>query len=146
MRLGYLTHQIFSPFLQPEKWDSVTRAWRDHIFLFGAVDLLLIDEIHHLGEDRGSALETVIVRMKRLSDLFVGRTEASSSLRSVPNKRFLLLLLAYYVYLSNLITCDRHVLQATSSHHRSQVTAITVTLSQRVYPEKALPALQRHPP
>lgn len=51
----------------PEKWDSLTRSWRDHVFLLGAVDLLLIDEAHHLAEDRGAVLEAVIVRMRIIS-------------------------------------------------------------------------------
>lgn len=34
----------------PEKWDSLTRIWKDHVFLLGRIDLLLIDEVHHLGE------------------------------------------------------------------------------------------------
>ncbi|RYH08475.1 DEAD/DEAH box helicase [archaeon] len=48
----------------PEKWDSLTRMWRDNVFLLGLIDLLLLDEIHHLGEERGAVLETVIVRMR----------------------------------------------------------------------------------
>ena len=31
---------------------------------------MLIDEIHHLGEERGATLETVIVRMRILSDTY----------------------------------------------------------------------------
>lgn len=53
----------------PEKWDSLTRSWRDHVFLLGAVDLLLMDEAHHLSEDRGAILEAVIVRMRIISDI-----------------------------------------------------------------------------
>ena len=48
----------------PEKWDSMTRSWRNNLFLFGMVDLLLIDEIHHIGEDRGATLEMIVVRMR----------------------------------------------------------------------------------
>ena len=51
----------------PEKWDSLTRVWRDHVYLLTATDLLLLDEIYHLGEDRGPALEMVIVRMRVLA-------------------------------------------------------------------------------
>lgn len=51
----------------PEKWDSVSRAWRDHVYLMSNIDLLLLDEIHHLGEDRGPTLEAVIVRMQYLA-------------------------------------------------------------------------------
>lgn len=29
----------------PEKWDSLSRTWRDHLFLMGSVGLLLIDEV-----------------------------------------------------------------------------------------------------
>lgn len=50
----------------PEKWDSMTRKWRDHEKLIKLVQLLLIDEVHILGKDRGSALEAVVSRMKSL--------------------------------------------------------------------------------
>lgn len=54
--------------LSVEKWDSITRTWRNHLFLFGSIDLLLIDEIHLVGEDRGATLEMVVVRMQMLRD------------------------------------------------------------------------------
>jgi ATP-dependent DNA helicase HFM1/MER3 len=57
----------------PEKWDSLTRTWKDHLYLLGAVDLLLLDEIHHLGEDRGATLEALIVRMRMLSNVYAER-------------------------------------------------------------------------
>jgi ATP-dependent DNA helicase HFM1/MER3 len=53
----------------PEKWDSLTRMWRDNVFLLGLIDLLLLDEIHHLGEDRGAVLETVVVRMRLINQV-----------------------------------------------------------------------------
>lgn len=62
----------------PEKWDSLTRTWKDHVFLLGAIDLLLVDEIHHLGEDRGATLEALIVRMRMLSRVYTQRTGRSS--------------------------------------------------------------------
>lgn len=37
-------------------------------YLLGAVNLLLLDEIHHLGEDRGAVLETVVVRLRILNE------------------------------------------------------------------------------
>lgn len=52
----------------PEKWDALTRSWRKHMYLLGAIDLLLLDEIHHLGEDRGAVLETVVVRLRILNE------------------------------------------------------------------------------
>lgn len=48
----------------PEKWDSMTRKWRDHAKLMELVKLFLIDEVHILKEDRGASLEAVVSRMK----------------------------------------------------------------------------------
>ena len=54
----------------PEKWDSLTRVWKNHIFLLGCVDLLLVDEVHHLGEERGATLEALVVRMRMLNQVY----------------------------------------------------------------------------
>ena len=48
----------------PEKWDSMTRKWKDHIKLMELVKLFLIDEVHILKESRGATLEAVVSRMK----------------------------------------------------------------------------------
>ncbi|KAL4748279.1 hypothetical protein BDW72DRAFT_214860 [Aspergillus terricola var. indicus] len=48
----------------PEKWDSMTRKWKDHIRLMQPVKLFLIDEVHTLKEARGATLEAVVSRMK----------------------------------------------------------------------------------
>jgi len=48
----------------PEKWDSITRKWKDHARLMQLVKLFLIDEVHVLKEERGATLEAVISRMK----------------------------------------------------------------------------------
>lgn len=48
----------------PEKWDSITRKWKDHEKLMRLVNLFLIDEVHLLKEDRGAILEAVVSRMK----------------------------------------------------------------------------------
>ena len=48
----------------PEKWDSMTRKWKDHAKLLQLVKLFLIDEVHILKEARGAALEAVVSRMK----------------------------------------------------------------------------------
>ena len=67
----------------PEKWDAMTRSWRQHIFLLGAIDLLLVDEIHHLGEDnRGATLEAVIVRMRTLNDIFHEKAPPSAKMKT----------------------------------------------------------------
>ena len=48
----------------PEKWDSITRRWKDHVKLMRLVKLFLIDEVHILKESRGATLEAVVSRMK----------------------------------------------------------------------------------
>ena len=48
----------------PEKWDSMTRKWKDHAKLMQMVKLFLIDEVHILKEMRGATLEAVVSRMK----------------------------------------------------------------------------------
>ena len=48
----------------PEKWDSVTRKWKDQTKLMRLVKLFLIDEVHILKDVRGATLEAVVSRMK----------------------------------------------------------------------------------
>ena len=48
----------------PEKWDSVTRKWKDHAKLMQLVQLFLVDEVHILRDERGATLEAVVSRMK----------------------------------------------------------------------------------
>lgn len=43
----------------PEKWDSITRRWVDNIAIMGQFAVVLIDEVHTVGEERGAALEAV---------------------------------------------------------------------------------------
>lgn len=50
----------------PEKWDSMTRKWKDHEKLVRLIKLLLVDEVHILNKDRGAALEVVVSRMKSI--------------------------------------------------------------------------------
>ncbi|KAJ6161010.1 hypothetical protein N7470_004406 [Penicillium chermesinum] len=50
----------------PEKWDSMTRKWKDHMRLMQLVKLFLIDEVHILKESRGATLEAVVSRMKNI--------------------------------------------------------------------------------
>nr|XP_033772271.1 probable ATP-dependent DNA helicase HFM1 [Geotrypetes seraphini] len=61
----------------PEKWDSMTRKWRDNT-LVQLVQLFLIDEVHVVkDESRGATLEVVVSRMKTIQ---------SSLLRSCENR------------------------------------------------------------
>ena len=52
---------------------STHKGWRQHLFLLGTIHLLLIDEMHHIGEDRGAVLEIVIVRMRNLNNVYEKR-------------------------------------------------------------------------
>ncbi|KAF5380937.1 hypothetical protein D9615_004089 [Tricholomella constricta] len=54
----------FTYCIQGEKWDSLTRNWRDHAQTLSKIHLFLIDEVHILHESRGSTLEVVVSRMK----------------------------------------------------------------------------------
>ena len=54
----------------PERWDSITRRWRDgqaSLGLVASIGLLLVDEVHVVGERRGAVLEAVVSRMKSIS-------------------------------------------------------------------------------
>jgi len=46
----------------PEKWDGVSRSWQSREYV-KAVSLVIIDEIHLLGQDRGPTLEVIVSRM-----------------------------------------------------------------------------------
>ena len=50
----------------PEKWDSITRKWKDYVKLLQLVKLVLIDEVHILKDPRGATLEAVVSRMKSI--------------------------------------------------------------------------------
>ncbi|XP_059053609.1 probable ATP-dependent DNA helicase HFM1 [Achroia grisella] len=51
----------------PEKWDMLTRRWRDHRSLVEVIKLFLIDEVHILNDAvRGPVLEAVVSRMKTI--------------------------------------------------------------------------------
>lgn len=43
----------------PEKWDGISRSWQSRDYVRD-VALIVIDEIHLLGEDRGPVLEVPI--------------------------------------------------------------------------------------
>lgn len=49
------------------------------MYLLGAVDLLLLDEIHHIGEERGSTLEALVVRMRILNSAYINAAEKRSN-------------------------------------------------------------------
>mmetsp|Transcript_13206 Transcript_13206/g.11953 ORF Transcript_13206/g.11953 Transcript_13206/m.11953 type:complete len:208 (-) Transcript_13206:1390-2013(-) len=47
----------------PEKWDALTKIGSTYINIINNVCLLLLDEIHHIGDERGSILETLVIRI-----------------------------------------------------------------------------------
>lgn len=51
----------------PEKWDSMTRRWGQLSGLMNQVGLLMIDEVHILGEKRGACLEGLVARSKMMT-------------------------------------------------------------------------------
>jgi helicase len=54
--------------MTPERLDACTRAWRSHWNWIPEVELLIVDELHLLGEpNRGARLEGAILRMRRLN-------------------------------------------------------------------------------
>ena len=50
----------------PEKWDGISRSWQTRLYVKN-VALIIIDEIHLLGEDRGPVLEVIISRTNFIS-------------------------------------------------------------------------------
>lgn len=54
--------------MTPERLDACTRAWRSHWLWIPEVELLVVDEIHLLGElQRGARLEGALGRFRRLN-------------------------------------------------------------------------------
>lgn len=50
----------------PEKWDGISRSWSSRSYV-QAVSLVVIDEIHLLGGDRGPILEVIVSRMNYIA-------------------------------------------------------------------------------
>lgn len=50
----------------PEKWDGISRSWQTRDYVKD-VALIVIDEIHLLGEDRGPVLEVIVSRTNFIS-------------------------------------------------------------------------------
>uniref|UniRef100_A0A4W3HS74 Activating signal cointegrator 1 complex subunit 3 n=1 Tax=Callorhinchus milii TaxID=7868 RepID=A0A4W3HS74_CALMI len=50
----------------PEKWDGVSRSWQNRSYVT-KVSILIIDEIHLLGDERGPVLEVIVSRTNFIS-------------------------------------------------------------------------------
>ncbi|CAG9769327.1 unnamed protein product [Ceutorhynchus assimilis] len=51
----------------PEKWDAMSRNWTEKDFV-KQVGLMVIDEVHLLGEERGPVLEVIVSRMNCINN------------------------------------------------------------------------------
>lgn len=51
----------------PEKWDGISRNWQHRSYV-SDVALVVIDEIHLLGQDRGPVIEVIISRMRYIAE------------------------------------------------------------------------------
>lgn len=68
----------------PEKWDLISRGWRgsndsDAKDFVKDVRLLVIDEIHLLGEERGAVLEAIVSRTRFISKLLNSESGVNQS-------------------------------------------------------------------
>ncbi|CAB3404822.1 unnamed protein product [Caenorhabditis bovis] len=50
----------------PEKWDGISRSWATREYV-RQVGLIVLDEIHLLGVDRGAVLEAIVSRLKMIT-------------------------------------------------------------------------------
>ena len=50
----------------PEKWDGISRNWQNRSYVT-QVGLIVFDEIHLLGQDRGPVLEVIVSRMNYIA-------------------------------------------------------------------------------
>ena len=72
----------------PEKWDGISRNWQHRSYV-SAVALVVIDEIHLLGQERGPVIEVIISRMRYISEQtgnnvrFVGLSTALANAKDV---------------------------------------------------------------
>lgn len=74
----------------PEKWDGISRSWQTRSYV-QQVSLVIIDEIHLLGGDRGPILEIIVSRMnyiawhKKGSIRLVGMSTACANANDLAN-------------------------------------------------------------
>ncbi|KAF5178468.1 Dexh-box atp-dependent rna helicase dexh14 [Thalictrum thalictroides] len=72
----------------PEKWDGISRNWHTRSYVT-KVGLMILDEIHLLGADRGPILEVIVSRMRYISSQteravrFVGLSTALANARDL---------------------------------------------------------------
>ena len=72
----------------PEKFESMTRQWKNHRSIIDSIKMVLIDEIHVLGDSsRGTIIEVVVSRLKNhalsLVEAHGNKDETSSFIRFI---------------------------------------------------------------
>ena len=67
----------------PEKWDAVSRRWRSRAFV-RSVGLVILDEVHLLGEERGPVLEVIVSRMRFMAAAAAAAAAVSSDTARAP--------------------------------------------------------------
>ncbi|KCV72719.1 hypothetical protein H696_00297 [Fonticula alba] len=73
----------------PEKWDGISRGWKRDASFLTNVSLVIMDEVHLLGQDRGPILEVIVSRMNQISERtgrpvrFLGLSTALSNAQDV---------------------------------------------------------------
>jgi ATP-dependent DNA helicase HFM1/MER3 len=53
----------------PEKFDAISRRWKDLSGLMDNIGLLCVDETHTIGDSRGGVLEGIVARCKTMSNV-----------------------------------------------------------------------------
>lgn len=77
-------HQIV--IATPEKFDAITRNWTNHREIGSAVRLVLIDEVHLVGDKkRGPTLEAIVSRIKTFPSDQIRFILASAFLSNIEN-------------------------------------------------------------
>lgn len=72
----------------PEKWDGISRRWHSRTYVM-KVGLMILDEIHLIGTDRGPILEVIVSRMRYISSQtarsirFIGLSTALANARDL---------------------------------------------------------------
>lgn len=106
----------------PEKWDSITRRWTEFVVLLGSVKLVLLDEIHMIGEpDRGACWESVISRMKTIQR---AATSRKLSLLDIKTSR--------YATIEHMFSFHLHALICSYSYPNS--TALPIPAQKHSLP------------
>lgn len=68
----------------PEKWDAITRKWKEHRSIADMIKLVLIDEVHLVGDEwRGPTLEAIVSRFKSFQSNRIRFIAASASLPNI---------------------------------------------------------------